>query len=54
MLEAICHKCDQMFNPADEDDTIHLVKVGEYNESTATWTQDEECGGEGEITGEWR
>lgn len=54
MLEATCRKCGQTFNPADEEDTIHLIKAGEYNETTDTWTADEECGGQGDITGEWR
>jgi hypothetical protein len=47
MLEAICRKCGQTFNPADDDDTIHLVRVGDDTHG------DEECGGEGEVTGEW-
>ena len=41
-LEAICWKCDETFVPADEMDTIHLVKA-----------DGTDCGGQGEITGNW-
>jgi hypothetical protein len=41
ILEAVCGKCGETFNPADEDDTIHLG------------TNSHPCGGQGEITGEW-
>ena len=43
IIEAICGKCGETFNPHDEDDTIH----GEC------FTTGEPCGGLGEITGTW-
>lgn len=43
-LEATCPKCGETFNPADETDTEHVWNV----------ERDERCGGQGEITGEWR
>jgi hypothetical protein len=42
IIEAVCGKCGDTFNPGDEDDTIHLVR----EDGT-------ECGGQGTITGEW-
>lgn len=42
ILEAVCGKCRETFNPNDEDDTIH----GEREDGT-------ECGGQGTITGHW-
>lgn len=42
-LEARCTKCGETFNPHDEDDTIHVMREDEVTE----------CGGEGEIVGEW-
>lgn len=42
MLEATCRTCGETFNPADETDTVHLSR-----EDGA------ECGGPGEIVGEW-
>jgi len=43
ILEAHCLKCGEVFNPADEDDTIHIAR----EDGT-------ECGGVGVIDGEWR
>lgn len=43
ILEALCLKCGDTFNPANEDDLEH----GMNNAQT------EVCGGEGEIQGEW-
>lgn len=43
MLEAVCGKCGETFNPHDEDDTEHIAR---YDGT--------ECGGQGEIVGEWR
>lgn len=42
IIEAVCGKCGETFNPVDDDDTIHLVR----EDGT-------ECGGQGTITGEW-
>lgn len=42
ILEAVCGKCGETFNPNDEDDTIH----GETQDGA-------ECGGQGTITGHW-
>jgi len=42
MLEAECGRCGETFVPADENDTVHLVRE-----------DGEECGGQGEITGTW-
>jgi uncharacterized OB-fold protein len=36
-LTMVCKKCGEMFVPADEDDTIHIVREDGH-----------ECGGEGE------
>jgi hypothetical protein len=42
IIEAICGKCGEVFNPLDDDDIIHIVtEMGD------------ECGGRGEITREW-
>jgi hypothetical protein len=41
--EAVCKKCGETFNPVDEDDLIHLYR----------FETEEECGGEGEMTGRW-
>jgi hypothetical protein len=43
MLEARCAKCGETFNPADETDLEHGLTEAE-----------EECGGAGEIIGEWQ
>lgn len=42
MLEAVCRKCGEHFNPADEADTLHLGT-----------TYGERCDGQGEIIGEY-
>ena len=42
MYEARCKKCDEIFNPVDEDDLIHLTRA-----------DGEDCGGEGEMLGHW-
>ena len=42
ILEAECQKCLQTFNPADENDLIHIETAG-----------GNPCGGLGIITGEW-
>lgn len=42
ILEAVCGKCGETFNPNDEQDTIHVeTQAGA------------ECGGQGTITGHW-
>lgn len=41
MLEAICGKCGETFNPVDENDLIH----GESLKGP--------CGGKGKLTGQW-
>lgn len=41
--EAICRKCGEAFNPADEDDLIHLVRASDETE----------CGGQGDMVGGW-
>lgn len=46
-IEAVCRECGQTFNPCDVDDTIHLVRVGDDT------TPDQDCGGQGDITGWW-
>lgn len=43
IIEAKCGKCKETFNPADEDDTIHVARE-----------DGSECGGQGVILGEWR
>lgn len=49
ILEARCTKCGDTFNPASEDteDMIHFVRTCD-NEHMG-----EECGGEGEVQGEF-
>jgi hypothetical protein len=42
MLEAVCGKCGETFNPHDESDTEHGQTV-----------MGEPCGGQGTIVGEW-
>lgn len=41
-LEALCTRCDEAFNPADEDDLEHLADAN-----------GEPCGGTGILVGEW-
>lgn len=42
ILEAICGKCEETFNPADTQDIIHMLKEdGNF------------CGGTGDIQGEY-
>lgn len=41
-LEARCARCGEHFNPADEDDLVHIER------STG-----EPCGGAGELLGGW-
>jgi hypothetical protein len=43
--EARCHRCGEIFIPANEYDLIHLFRSGDQ--------EGEECGGSGEIIGEW-
>lgn len=41
-LEAVCVRCGNTFNPADEDDLVHVEQV-----------TGEPCGGAGELLGGW-
>lgn len=41
-LEARCGACGDTFNPADEDDLVHVARV-----------DGEPCGGVGELLGGW-
>lgn len=42
IIEARCGKCGELFNPCDEDDTVHIQRM-----------DGEECGGQGVILGHW-
>lgn len=44
MFEAKCGKCGEVFNPADESDTVHIVRA-----------DGAECGGQADPDsfGEW-
>jgi hypothetical protein len=42
MIEATCARCEETFIPTDESDTEHIARM-----------DGSECGGFGEITGEW-
>lgn len=44
IFEAVCRECGETFNPNDEDDTIHAVRMN---------SDGEECGGQGDIVGTW-
>jgi hypothetical protein len=49
ILEAKCKKCGDTFNPhsEDPDDMIHFIRTsGDEHDG-------DECGGEGEVTGEY-
>lgn len=42
-MEAVCGRCGETFNPADEGDTEHVARA-----------DGSECGGHGEVVGVWR
>jgi hypothetical protein len=42
MTEAVCGRCEETFNPADENDLEHIERA-----------DGQPCGGRGEVVGTW-